>query len=355
MFLLNKNDFKFSLVSPPVLTSAENRGTIRPMAAITRPLISPSASSHVRPFNARRDMGAVADLIERCFLNTLDEDGQRYLRQMREMARNPGIIRWVSMGAELSGSPIIGYVWEDDGQIIANVSLVPYRLNGRSHFLIANVAVHPDHRRQGIASNLTWQAVEHARARGALDIWLHVREENDTAFLLYQELGFTERARRTTWRNHREFPRLETQPGIKLGPRLASHWPIQKTWLDQTYPPELCWHLSLNQGLLRPGFWGAINRLFSAQFIQQWAAQRNDRLQAVASWQATSTRANALWLAAPPDNDEEAVLALLIHARRKVPTRRPLVLDYPAHQHKNVLHSAGFYEHQTLIWMRLEL
>ena len=38
-------------------------------------------SENLRPFDARRDMQPVADLIETCFANTLDADGRGFIRR----------------------------------------------------------------------------------------------------------------------------------------------------------------------------------------------------------------------------------------------------------------------------------
>jgi len=52
------------------------------------------------PFDIRRDLDPVADLVETCFAETLDEDGKRYVRQMHSAARNPGYLRWASAVAD---------------------------------------------------------------------------------------------------------------------------------------------------------------------------------------------------------------------------------------------------------------
>ena len=104
---------------------------------------------------------------------------------------------------------------------------------------------------------------------------------------------------------------------------------------------------------LKPGLAGALARLFSETYLQQWAAQRDHRLEAAVTWQASSTFANILWLAAPPQAEDETVQALLLYARRQVPSHRPLSLDYPARQSSIAIQSAGFKAYQTLIWMAL--
>jgi hypothetical protein len=49
------------------------------MAAITHP--TTTSSSHLRAFDVRHDLDAVADLVEVCFADTLDADGRRYIQQ----------------------------------------------------------------------------------------------------------------------------------------------------------------------------------------------------------------------------------------------------------------------------------
>ncbi len=131
---------------------------------------------------------------------------------MRAAANNPRVINWAST-AEWSNPAMSGYVWQQDGRIIGNVSLIPYFIRSQRYFLIANVAVHPDYRRQGIARRLTEEAITHARQRSAPATWLHVREDNQAAVELYLSLGFVERARRTTWYNKLEY----SQPELPLG------------------------------------------------------------------------------------------------------------------------------------------
>ena len=41
----------------------------------------------MRPLNMLRDLSAVADLIELCFSPTIDNEGQRYLSDMRRASR----------------------------------------------------------------------------------------------------------------------------------------------------------------------------------------------------------------------------------------------------------------------------
>lgn len=55
---------------------------------------------------------------------------------------------------------------------------------------ITNVAVHPDHRKQGIADAILTEVLSKAQKRGAQIIYLEVRERNIPAQKLYEKHGF---------------------------------------------------------------------------------------------------------------------------------------------------------------------
>jgi len=61
---------------------------------------------------------------------------------------------------------------------------------------ILNLAVHPHHRRRGIARRLLTEALNLARTLGAQEAWLEVRPSNTPALALYESFGFEEVGRR---------------------------------------------------------------------------------------------------------------------------------------------------------------
>ncbi len=61
---------------------------------------------------------------------------------------------------------------------------------------ILNLAVHPQHRRRGIAWNLLVAALNQAKDQGARVAWLEVRPSNNAARTLYESFGFEEVGRR---------------------------------------------------------------------------------------------------------------------------------------------------------------
>jgi ribosomal protein S18 acetylase RimI-like enzyme len=325
------------------------------MAVITN--IANPAGGKLRPFDVRRDLSSVADLVELCFADTLDGDGQRYIKGMRDAARSPGFLSWAGAVVEHTSLPLSGYVWEEDRSLVGNLSLIPFLLHGKRCYLIANVAVHPDYRRRGIARALTAHALQHARSRRAHAAWLHVRADNDPAIRLYLSLGFQERARRTTW-NSRS-PGQAPLPAPFLSPTYpvefraggAGSWPQARAWLKEAYPPEVAWHLPLSWTALQPTLWGGLHRLFSGIQVQHWVAQGRGGPLAVLACQKMYSHTDSFWLAAPKEADGAVITTLLRAARQDLSPRRPLVLDYPAGQFVQDIRAAEFEIHHTLIWM----
>ena len=68
-----------------------------------------------------------------------------------------------------------------------------------------NVAVHPDHRRRGVAEALVTALSDALKARGSVSLTLEVRASNEPAKALYEKLGFALAGRRPNYyRNPRE-------------------------------------------------------------------------------------------------------------------------------------------------------
>lgn len=321
------------------------------MGSITIP-IRAQEHPHIRPLNMFRDLSTVADLIELCFSPTMDNDGQRYLSDMRRASRDDSFLRWASRVTETTSLPLTGYVWEQDGRIVGNASLIPFRDKGRRIYLIANVAVHPDHRRRGIARALTERVMNQARGKKASALWLHVRDDNPGAVRLYEELGFREIARRTTWSARPDpfLPRPATD--IQIVPRDSRFWPLQQTWLDRLYPDSLNWYHAWNTGALKPGLWNWLHLLFLDFSVKQWAAVRTGELLATLAWVPQSGRSESMYAATDADRDPQALTQLLLHARRALSNHSYLSLDFPAGEMQDAIRASGFTPRRTLLWMR---
>jgi ribosomal protein S18 acetylase RimI-like enzyme len=327
------------------------------MTAITKPISS--QPSNLRPFDVRKDLDAVANLVETCFADTLDEDGRRYVNHMHAISRNPGYLRWAMAVAENAPMPFSGFVWEQNGYLAGNLSLIPYKYLGKRCYLIANVAVDPAYRRKGIARSLTAAAIDHAHNRGISEIWLHVRTENEAALNLYRSSGFSEQARRTTWEIR---PSSGFKPSKKSGldtsnidltRPLPRYWEQYRHWLLSIYPPEFTWHQPFQLSALRPGLLGSLYRIFTGNHVRQWVARQGQQHIGLIAWQPHSKHADHLWLASTPENEERTIAALMPSIRHQMANRRRMLLDYPAGRAILPLHDTGFHIQQTLIWMRL--
>ncbi|HNB53938.1 MAG TPA: GNAT family N-acetyltransferase [Anaerolineales bacterium] len=320
------------------------------MTVITLPY-QPPAHPHLRRFDLRRDLGPVADLIELCFSETLDEDGRRYIRHMRATARRSVLLSWAAMAQDQVSAPYSGFVWEDDGRVVGNLSHFAMPARGKKIYLIANVAVHPDYRKRGIARALTEAALTYSEEKKVDATWLHVREENDPAHHLYQSLGFIERTRRTTWIAHSVPDVAPVLVGPMVGHRRGEHWPQQAYWLDQVHPPALDWYLPFKRNTFRPGLMGFFHRLLEDTYLKQWAVTWQGQLLGTLTWQRTNGSTDRLWLATPPEYEDTAIPALLAYARWEFPARRKLSLEHPAGRGVEAFKTFGFTKEQTLIWM----
>jgi ribosomal protein S18 acetylase RimI-like enzyme len=316
---------------------------------------------HIRPVNVLRDLSAVADLIELCFSSTMDQDGQRYLSDMRRASHDDRFMSWASHMAETASMPMTGYVWEQDGRIVGNASLIPFRDHGKRVYLIANVATHPNYRRQGIGRALTEQVMLQARSKNASAVWLHVREDNPGAIRIYESLGFKEIARRTAWYAGPEHFLAGSGSGITIVPRHSRYWPLQLSWLNRIYPDHLSWYHSWNLQAMRPGFWSSIYHIFIDFQIKQWAAVRGEELLATLTWMPQGGRSESLYAATPSltpgdTNNEalhgEALTRLLIHAQHAMSHYQAISLDFPAGVMTEAIRAAGFTPRRTLLWMR---
>ncbi len=331
------------------------------MASITVPAQRVPASP-LRPLNILHDLPQVADLIELCFSSTIDDEGQSYLDQMRRASRDNDFLRWAGRVVDTTSMPLSGFVWDVNGRIVGNASLVYQNFGSRKIALIANVATHPDYRRRGIGRALTEGAMQHALRKGARELWLHVRDDNPTAIRIYEELGFRERGRRTTY---------YSKPGVPaasiLGTPSASHagrqyltviqprtrdWPTQRAWLYRAHPRELAWYSRWDWEKLSPDLWNWLYRTFVEFNTRQWAVLRGGKLVATVSWVPTMHTANMLWIGAEHDGDEEALRAALEMARYELSHYRKLSVEHPAGEMVQAIESAGFEAYRTLIWMR---
>lgn len=320
------------------------------MAVITLPILD--QFPQLRPLNIVHDLPGVADLVEKCFADTMDADGRNYIQQMRRAGKDNTFLRWASTAVETVSMPLSGYVWEERGEIIGNVSLIPYHHARKKYYLIANVAVSPQNRRHGIGRSLTIAAMQHARQHHAFQTWLHVRADNPGAIELYRSLDFIELARRTTWHATPDAHVSWEDHAIDITSRSPRDWSTQESWLRRVYPELLDWYQPFPWLSLRPGLPFMFYRFLIDANVRNWVARSDGTCSAILSWQVMSNKNDLLWAAIPPEGGESALTALLLHARYVLAGRQKFTLDFPAGRYDASIQTAGFQAYRTLLWMR---
>jgi len=309
----------------------------------------------IRPIDITRDLAPLADLLHEAFKGRLDADGLRALRQMRRMARNRRAQRQVLARGEVPGLPYYGYVWEVNGRLVGNVTLIPIRHKGQRLYLVVNVAVAPAYRRRGIARALMLRAEQHARERHAQALWLQVDEDNEGAVWLYEGLGFEKHSVVTLWRSDAtpaDAPLAVPSPRVRVRKKLTPRplWDLERAWLAEAYPPELGWHHLLpSWELLAPTAVGLWRRLKSGIWALHWRALRGgDLVGAVALLPRNYAASDEAALALPADPAPDEVAALLQPLLRR---GRPIRAEYPRGRAADALRSAGLWHTRDLRWM----
>jgi ribosomal protein S18 acetylase RimI-like enzyme len=143
----------------------------------------------IRPFDIGRDLRPVAELISKAFAHELDHRGTAALREMRLMAYMSGFIRMLNRSTGEFNDVFNGFVWVEEGKVVGNITVQRADSHG-SRWQIANVAVEPAYRGQGIARQLIQNALDHIyRVHGQWAV-LQVYDDNTVARNLYEKIGF---------------------------------------------------------------------------------------------------------------------------------------------------------------------
>jgi len=143
----------------------------------------------IRPFDLRRDLDGMVDLIEVAFAEDEARSGENFRAELQSMKRLLPLILFLKRTSPDFKHMMDGFVCEVQGKIVALVNLSAQGAKNR-RWWIGNVATHPDYRGKGLARQLVTRAVEHAKALAAEACVLEVRSDNAPAYNLYRSLGF---------------------------------------------------------------------------------------------------------------------------------------------------------------------
>ena len=106
-----------------------------------------------------------------------------------------------SVASELENPLSLWLVAEEDGSVAGYVGSQTVM----DETDMMNIAIHPDHRRQGIAAALIETLIGELKEKGSRCLTLEVRASNENARNLYEKLGFQQAGiRKNYYRNPKE-------------------------------------------------------------------------------------------------------------------------------------------------------
>ena len=173
-----------------------NRISIRPINAWAPEL------EGARPVDLRTDLRPVADLIELVFADSMDSSGRSAIREMRYLSHMGYGLKLISRLNDLALGISLGFVYILDGNLVGNVSVYPasYPKGMGETWILANVGVHPDYQRRGIARSLMDATLAMIQKRGGSRVILQVNYDNIPAQKLYERHGFIYERGWRVWR-----------------------------------------------------------------------------------------------------------------------------------------------------------
>lgn len=321
-----------------------------------------AAAEGLRPVNLRTDLAPLADLIELVFADSMDSSGRAALREMRYLSRMGVGLNVISHVNELANGVGMGYVWVANGQIVGNVSIYagswPQDLG--SAWIIANVGVHPDYQKRGIARQLMQTSLEAIRQRGGTLAVLQVDEDNHPARHLYRTLGFREERTWTTWRRSSSIrtPTAHYSENVYIRRRRLGEWKTEMALANRLRPQHqggMGWMRPLHPSLFRRSFWQTMGDWLSLRTIERLVirAAEGDRL--LASLWAESSFASRTRLTLMVDPLFQGIYddLLLNNVVRRL-GRTPLTIEHPTDEHitNDVLRRYHFTPQRDVIHMR---
>lgn len=310
----------------------------------------------IQRFDGFRDIGPMAELIDLCFGKQMDPDAIRYLNYLKNLAKEKHpLVASINDSFNYS-PPIDGFVCKTKGRLIGNVNISPYQETNNHILFISNVAVHPDFRNQGVASQLIQQVIDYAFQFHFNSVWLQVRIENEIACRIYSSKGFKVWGIRDTWVMEPTpiFP-VERIPKMSIAKRRSEDWKKQEEWLMEMYPLEIQWQLELNPSTLKPQIWQRIINSLTGRYYIHWSFIQKQQLAGVITWQPTFRYADQLWLAAGNGLVDQIIDSAFPLIQKQLMKKKPLMINLPEKVGHEVLPKVGFQKEHSLKWMNIKI
>lgn len=308
-----------------------------------------------RPINLNKDIPQVLELLRLAFGEALDTESRQILQGQTAVSGQPPILyRFNPLASRLSH----GYVWEKDGRIVGNVTLLTTRINGR--YLIVNVAVHPGYRRQGIARMLMHAVTDHVAHLHGREILLQVDHDNENAINLYEDLGYQTLGAMNTWlgpASHLRPLEYTSHPAMRAlrGNESRAAYELDVLAL----PPNLNWPEPIPKDTYQTGLWRRAANFVNGRHQETWITTDGVRLTGSASLWSEWGRAHQLALRIHPHWQGELERPLLAKILSKLPyiPRHNVRIEHPQSDEltNSLLKEANFKYKRTLTHMRLDL
>ena len=313
--------------------------------------------------NPFRDWGAVAGLMRVVFQSDVSAASLPvfpdwpWLNWLR-----PVVSFFEALGME-TPEQMLGYVWEENGRIVGNVTLgLSDPLRGT--WLLSNVGVHPEFRRRGIARALVQTAIEQTRRHGGRYLTLQVHTENLEARALYESMSFD------TLERTREYIGLSgvsvpgQLAGWQLKPPQREQWSALRAMTAAHLPRSLAAYKHCLGGYFQlpfqPGLLGELADLARGVRMAKWCLLHEGEvvggmlIQAHVSW--GMHRACVYVAPAARGVPEEMMVRQVMAYAQRYASRRTQFLAPADHlELAGVLRAHDFREGRTLELMALQL
>ena len=311
----------------------------------------------LRPIDIVRDGPQIVDLLRLVFGETLDSP-----ESVLAGAGNPindFLFRFAPSASRLSS----GVVWQQDGRIVGNATLLTTRSWDR--YLVANVAVHPSFRRGGIARALMNAITADVKNRGGRVILLQVVKEIDPAIRLYESLAYYPIGNMTTWfatagRVRQIEPDYSPDLDVDVELLPKRRWQEAYTLDAGRVHPDLNWPEPLRPDAYRQTLWQGAVQFMNGQQRESWVSYGHlDELAGLVHIASEWGRSHLVSLRVDAQHAgrlERPLLAKAIRRLRYLP-RRNVRIDHPEDDEatSRLLREANFSAQRTLTHMRLDL
>ena len=321
----------------------------------------------LRPINLKTDLVQLADLIELVFADSIDQGGLNAAREMRTMHRIGFGLSLLAGLNDLAQGISMGYVWIAGGRLVGNVSIYPASWQGAVGrvWVIANVGVHPDYQRQGIATQLMRASVEAIEQRGGSQALLQVDAKNETAWRLYHRLGFVDERAWTIWRrtSSSRIGSVADDHSVHISWRRPEEWRQEYELAQHVRPAQqggVGWQRPLHSSLFRKSLLKRLDDWFSLRSIERLVIRSEDETRLLASMWVESgfmTSSTQLTLMVEPEYQgiyDDALLQLAV--RRFGDARHALLIEHPSDEivTSELLRQYYFRPQREVIHMRLD-